>query len=202
MEQKLSLEDGKKLVKLARKSISYYCAVNSLCKESAPAKKFKEKRGVFVTLYSYPEEQLRGCIGLPYPKKQLWQAVINGAVSAAMSDPRFPSVNARELSEITVEVSVLTEPKEVKQSELPEKIEIGKHGIIIKRHNQSGLLLPQVAVEYNWDKETFLDQTSVKAGLYEGAWKLEDTSVELFSAQVFKEKKPAGKIVECTLTQT
>lgn len=196
MEQKLTLKEGKKLVKLARKSLSYYSATNSLYNENPPSEKFKEKRGVFVTLCTYPEGNLRGCIGLPYPKKKLWSAVIEAAVSAAMNDPRFPPLNASELSDITVEVSVLSKPVEVKHSELPEKVKVGEHGLIVERHNQSGLLLPQVAVEYCWSKETFLDQTCLKAGLYEGAWKLEDSCVKMFTAQIFKEIEPSGKIIE------
>jgi len=196
MEEKLSLEDGKKLVKLARKAIAYYCASGSLYSEKPPSEKFTEKRGVFVTLNTYPEKKLRGCIGLPYPIKELWTAVIEAAVSAAARDTRFPALSSKEVEKVTVEVSVLTPPVKAKKSELPKTIRVGEHGIIVKRGNYSGLLLPQVATEFGWNAEAFLEQTCLKAGLFPDAWKLDDASVKLFTAQVFAEKEPNGKIVE------
>lgn len=196
MSEKLGLSDGRRLVKLARKSISYYIATGSIYREKAPEGIFREKRGVFVTLNKFPEKELRGCIGLPYPVTGLWSAVIEAAVSAAFNDPRFPALKSSELENITMEVSVLTEPERVKREGLPEEIKIGEHGLIIERASQSGLLLPQVAVEYKWDSVTFLDQACMKAGLFEKCWTLEDTIVKSFSAQVFKEEEPEGKIVE------
>lgn len=196
MGGKLGLVEGRKLVKLARKSISYFIATGSLYREKAPNEKFLEKRGVFVTLNSYPSGDLRGCIGLPYPVKELWNAVIETAVSAAFNDPRFPALKSSELPNITVELSVLTKPERVEKENLLEKIKIGEHGLIVERGNQSGLLLPQVAVEYDWNAETFLDQACLKAGLFEKAWRLDDTIVKTFSAQIFKEEKPEGKIVK------
>ena len=196
MAGELTLEEGKTLVKLARKSISYRLASGNHYSEKAPSEKFLEKRGVFVTLSSHPKGDLRGCIGLPYPDKELWFAVIGAAVSAAVNDPRFPPLSSSELERATVEVSILTKPEEAGHAALPESVEIGKHGLIVERHSQSGLLLPQVATEYNWDAETFLDQACLKAGLYKGAWRLDDTTVKVFSAQIFKEEEPGGKIVE------
>ncbi len=196
MSEKLSLEDGKKLVELARKTISYYCATGAVYNEKSSEKKFTERRGVFVTINAHPEKRLRGCIGLPYPLKELWNAVIEAAVSAAANDPRFPALSSNELKNVTVEVSVLTPPKRVKKSDLPESIEIGKHGIIIERNSQSGLLLPQVATEFGWSKEAFLEQTCIKAGLFPSAWKLDGVVVKLFTAQVFAEQEPGGKVKE------
>ncbi len=196
MAGKLSLANGKKLVKLARKSIEYYCASGSQYRENPPDKKFKEKRGVFVTLNSYPGGELRGCIGLPYPIKGLWNAVAEAAVSAASRDPRFPPLCSKELEKATIEVSVLTEPEEVDTEKLPEAVEAGKHGIIIERESQSGLLLPQVAAEFGWNNETFLCQACAKAGVHKRAWALDDTTVKLFEAQIFKETMPGKKIIE------
>ncbi|MBL7135841.1 MAG: AmmeMemoRadiSam system protein B [Candidatus Marinimicrobia bacterium] len=145
--------------------------------------KFKEKRGAFVTLEKH--DQLRGCIGYILPVYPLYETVIEVATSAALKDPRFPPVSESELDDITVEVSVLTVPKVITD---PKVIEVGKHGIIIKRGFYQGLLLPQVATEYGWDRETFLEHTCNKAGLPKDAWKDKDTEIKIFSAQVFNRK--------------
>ncbi len=140
----------------------------------------REKRGVFVTLWM--EGELRGCIGFPYPVKPLAEAVQEASVSAALKDPRFPPVEEAELSRIEIEISVLSPPKPI----APEAVRIGVHGLIATQGNRSGLLLPQVALEYHWDKETFLEQTCVKAGLAKNAWK-EKAELYGFEAQVFAE---------------
>jgi len=139
----------------------------------------REKRGTFVTLWM---EELRGCIGFPAPVKPLAEAVQEAAVCAALQDPRFPPVRAEEMAHIEIEISVLTVPKPIE----PARIEIGIHGLIVSRGNRSGLLLPQVAMEYHWDAQTFLEQTCVKAGLREDAWK-EKINLFAFEAQVFSE---------------
>jgi AmmeMemoRadiSam system protein A len=139
----------------------------------------REKRGTFVTLW---EEELRGCIGFPYPVKPLAEAVQEAAVNAALQDPRFPPVRLEELPHIEIEISVLTVPKAI----LPQKIQVGVHGLIVGRGNRSGLLLPQVAMEYQWDAQTFLEQTCVKAGLPSDAWR-EKINLYAFEAQVFSE---------------
>ncbi len=150
----------------------------------------REKRGVFVTLWM--EGELRGCVGLPYPVKPLAEAVQEASVSAALQDPRFPPVRAEELRQIEIEISVLTQPKDIE----PDQIKVGVHGLIIRRGNRSGLLLPQVAIEYGWDRETFLSQTCVKAGLPPTAWKEISSNLDEpeesdfllgFEAQVFSE---------------
>ena len=139
----------------------------------------REKRGTFVTLWM---EALRGCIGFPYPVKALAEAVQEAAVGAAFQDPRFPPVRAEELNHIEMEISVLTVPKAIPVSQ----IQVGVHGLIVSRGTRSGLLLPQVAMEYHWDARTFLEQTCVKAGLPPDAWK-EKINLYAFEAQVFSE---------------
>lgn len=140
----------------------------------------REKRGTFVTLW---EDQLRGCIGFPYPVKPLAEAVQEAAVSAALQDPRFPPVRLEELSHLEIEISVLTVPKAIERSQ----IQVGVHGLIASRGNRSGLLLPQVAMEYHWDAKAFVEQTCVKAGLPADAWKDDDINLFAFEAQVFSE---------------
>ena len=130
-----------------------------------------EKRGVFVTLYK--KKHLRGCIGFPEPILPLGIALIKAAKAAAFEDPRFSPLSTSELKEIKIEITLLTKPKKTD----PKKIKVGKDGLIIKKGFNSGLLLPQVAVEYKWDAKTFLEQTCLKAGLDKDAWKDAESSI-------------------------
>ena len=192
----LTLEQGKKLVKLARDSI-----ISGLSRKGLRVKKdikveFSERLGVFVTLNK--GSALRGCIGFPEPMHSLYEGVINAARSAALSDPRFPPLEKDEMASISIEVSVLTRPKliEVRNPEdIVKNINVGKDGLIVKGTFHSGLLLPQVAVEYKWDSKTFLDQTCVKAGLPPGTWMDFDACrVYKFQGQVFAEESPGGDV--------
>jgi AmmeMemoRadiSam system protein A len=142
-----------------------------------------EKRGAFVTLHK--KGVLRGCIGYVLAFKPLYQTIVEMAEAAAMRDPRFPPVTPDEVPDLDIEISVLSPIRKITNI---EDIIVGKHGILIERGNQSGLLLPQVATEYDWDRETFLNHTCVKAGLYPQAWKEEETRIKIFSAEVFGEK--------------
>jgi uncharacterized protein (TIGR00296 family) len=193
----LSLEDGKKAVKLARKAIETYLEKRVVINDRLSGV-FEQKRGVFTTLTKHGE--LRGCIGFPYPIKRLDEAIIESAISAATNDPRFPPVKLEEMDEIIVEVTVLTPPEKlnVKPTELPKHIEIGRHGLMVKYGIYSGLLLPQVAVEYNFDEEEFLSQTCLKAGLPPDCW-LAGAEVYRFEGQIFKEVEPRGDVVEVKL---
>ncbi|RKZ20397.1 AMMECR1 domain-containing protein, partial [bacterium] len=128
--------------------------------------------------------ELRGCIGLIKGIKPLYLAVQDMAIAAALRDPRFPPVSPSELDEIEIEISVLTPLKEVKDV---EEIKVGRDGIYIERGYHSGLLLPQVATEYGWTREEFLDHTCMKAGLFPGCWKEEGTKIYRFSALIFSE---------------
>ena len=198
MSKKLSKEQGAELVKLARKSIQYIIATEQNPSEICQDPMFMEEQGVFVTLNSYPEKQLRGCIGLPYPVKPLWGATIEAAVQAALHDPRFSPIKAEELEKITIELSVLTKPEEItiEKKDVPNSIKIGEDGLIIQRGYNSGLLLPQVATEQKWKAETFLEACSEKAGLLATMWKSKETKVLKFQAQIFSETKPNGEIEE------
>lgn len=138
-------------------------------------------RGVFVTLRS--RGKLRGCIGVPLAAVPLSKAVQNCAISAATADPRFTPVTGENLGNIEIEISVLSNLEPV---ERPEDIEIGTHGLLVTHQGRRGLLLPQVAVEHEWDRETFLAQVCRKAGLALDVWK-EGAKIERFSAQVFGE---------------
>ncbi|MFH0834751.1 MAG: TIGR00296 family protein [Candidatus Micrarchaeota archaeon] len=191
MRAVLTQADGRKLILLARKAISEYAESRKVIRSA----EFSEKRGVFVSLHSYPSHELRGCIGFPYPVKPLGEAVCEAAVSAAFGDPRFPPVDAEEMRHVIVEVSVLTPPEEMKakRDDLPKKIKIGRDGLIIQMGPYSGLLLPQVPVEWKWDAKQFLENLSGKAGLAPGYWKDPRAKIYSFEAQVFSESKPPAE---------
>ena len=140
----------------------------------------KENRGAFVTLNK--KGQLRGCIGYLEGRGPLHKTVEEMAEAAAFRDPRFPSVKEKEIPDLEIEISVLTPLKRI--TDVLE-IEVGKHGIYIKKGWSSGLLLPQVATEYGWDRQSFLEHTCNKAGLPSSAWKEKDTEIYIFSADIF-----------------
>ena len=201
----LSNEDGLQLVKLARSAVENYVAKN--VKITVPediAKKYDEKAGVFVTLNSFRRkvEELRGCIGFPMPEKILYDAVIDAAISSATSDPRFSPVTKDELDEIAIEISVLTKPELIMvedPKQYKHKIKVGRDGLIVQWRYGSGLLLPQVAIEYKWDEEQFLCETCMKAGAMPDCWLYDDTKVYRFEAIVFKEVEPKGNVVRVSL---
>jgi len=191
----LSLEEGEKAVKLARKAIERYLEEEKIIEDRLDGI-FSEKRGVFTTLTK--KGDLRGCIGYPYPIKRLDVAIIETAISAATQDPRFPPVRIEEMDQIEVEVTVLTPPQklEVPAEKRAEAIEIGRHGLMVVHGFYSGLLLPQVAVEYNMDEEEFLTQTCLKAGMPPDAWLDQEVDVYTFEGQIFKEKEPRKEVIE------
>ena len=165
-----------------------------------------EKCGVFVTLNVHEKGNygLRGCIGLPYATSPLVDAVVEAARSAAFKDPRFPPVLGHEMDGITIEVSVLPPPELLgndNKKDLPNKVKVGRDGLIIGLGWSKGLLLPQVPVEWGWDSREFLDQCCVKAGLPKNSWLRNDTEVYTFRAILFKEEEPRGIIKRHTLVE-
>lgn len=139
--------------------------------------------GAFVTLNERTGE-LRGCIGSIEPVAPLAQAVSSSAVNAAFRDPRFYPVTKDELPNLHLEISVMSPIVPVTDI---NEIEVGRDGLIISKGARAGLLLPQVATEYGWDRETFLRQTCVKAGLPPESWQSPDCRIQKFSAEVFGE---------------
>ena len=153
-------------------------------------------RGAFVTLKNR-DGSLRGCIGFPYPVKELGEAVVEAAMSAAAYDPRFPRVEPAELDGLLVEVSALTKPEKVECSspkELPKHVRVGVDGLIVSNSMTSGLLLPQVATEYGLSAEEFLSSTCLKAGLRADSWLTDKIIVQRFQAEVYSETSPRGKV--------
>lgn len=194
----LSLDEGRKAVTLARKTLEDHVK-GSPAPEFDASGVFAEKRGVFVTLNSVTggSKMLRGCIGYPEPIKPLAEAIRDVTVYAS-EDPRFPhTVTPEELDGIVVEVSVLTLPRELAvpdRKDLPLKVRIGVDGLIISNRFTSGLLLPQVATEQGWDQETFLSEACAKAGLPLDAWLDRETKVQSFQAEIFSETEPRGRV--------
>ena len=196
-DTQLSDSDGVVLVKTARKAVTEFLSNGDRMKlESDLEEKFSFNSGVFVTLNN--PDGLRGCIGFPMPEKKLSHAIVDGAIAAATEDPRFPSVKTNELNDIVFEVTVLTPPIEIDvydPMEYLEKIKVGRDGLIIRHSFSSGLLLPQVPVEYGWNTEEFLQHTCEKAGLARDTWKNESVKIEKFEGIIFKEETPNGAIV-------
>ncbi len=176
----LTDKDKKVLHHIARTVIEKACRREKIPEFEVDSTKLKEPRGAFVTLHK--NGQLRGCIGQVRAIQPLYKTVAEMAYAAAFEDPRFPPLRADELPFIDIEISVLTPFKKI--SDVKE-IEIGKHGLMIRKNGYSGLLLPQVPVEWKWDLQEFLEHTCLKAGLPKDAWKDKDTEIYVFSAEVF-----------------
>jgi len=194
---RINKEDAKKLIELARSAILAKLKGEDLIVNDELKEGFSEKKGVFTTLYTYPERFLRGCIGLPYPTNPLWEAVIISAQDAAFSDPRFPPVkDINEIKKLTIELTILTPPRllDVPPEEYKTHIKLGKTGLMVKKGFFRGLLLPQVATEYGFDEEKFLSETCIKAGLNPDEWKKGKTEVYIFEGLKIKELKPEGEI--------
>ena len=190
----LSLAYGKKLVQSARQAVN-----SKLEKKQFELSDFKQLTGVFVTIHSYPGNELRGCIGFTEPAFTLNKALVKAAEAAAFSDPRFKPIQKEELDHVIFEVSVLTKPEliEVRNAEdYKKQITIGIDGLVAEQNGFKGLLLPQVAPEHNMDKEEFLSCTCEKAGLPPNSWKdIKSVKIYKFQTQIFKEIKPNGDII-------
>ena len=176
----LSEEDKKTLHEIAHTVIWNKASGKEVPEFKITSERLKELRGAFVTITK--KGSLRGCIGHIKGVKPLYKSVEEMAAAAAFQDPRFPPVTKNELKDLDIEISVLTPFEQISDV---NKIEVGKHGLYIERGFYSGLLLPQVATEYNWDRDTFLAQTCRKAGLPTDAWKDKDTKIYIFSADIF-----------------
>jgi AmmeMemoRadiSam system protein A len=146
------------------------------------AETFGEARGLFVTLRA--AGQLRGCIGTLAPEGDLTRMIPEYALRAALSDPRFPPLEASELAGCEIEISVLTAPQRIEE---PEEIQIGRDGVIFEMGGRRSLLLPQVATEWGFDRERFLAEVARKAGLPAEAWRHPDARLWSFQAEAFSE---------------
>lgn len=180
---KLSSTEKRALLKIARATINQYVAEGKISTLEISDKGLLTQAGCFVSIKA--NGTLRGCIGNFISDKPLFQLVQEMAVSAATRDPRFYPMKEADLADYDLEISVLSPLHKITST---EEIEVGKHGLYIEKNFSRGVLLPQVAVEFGWDRETFLRQTCLKAGLKEEGWK-EGTDIYIFSAEVFTEKE-------------
>lgn len=149
-----------------------------------PTAHLAEPRGAFTSLYM--RGALRGCVGYVLPVNSVYRAVAETARAAAFEDARFYPVTLPEAQALEIELSILSPPQPISA----ETIEIGRDGLLISMNGHRGLLLPQVPVEHNWDRTTFLEQTCRKAGLPLDAWK-NGAKIEAFTAEVFGDKQTA-----------
>ena len=181
----LSPEQRQTLLRIARESIDAVLHGKRVDIDTAALDDtLKRPAGAFVTLSTRGDGDLRGCIGSIMPVAPLVQSVSENAINAAFRDPRFEPLSAEEWPGIELEISVMGPIETV---ENVEDILPGRDGLIIRRGHAAGLLLPQVATEYGWDRETFLAQTCRKAGLPSDAWRQPGTKIEKFAAEVFGE---------------
>ncbi|HZY46673.1 MAG TPA: TIGR00296 family protein [Candidatus Bathyarchaeia archaeon] len=200
----LTPEDGEALVKLARAAIVAYLSRTALPQASRVSSNLKEPRGVFVTLLDQSYDNgLRGCIGIPFPTRPLVEQVKIAAVEAATADPRFKPIGLDELNNrIALEATVLSiiEPIWVRNPlDLRENITVGRDGLMVEGMGGHGLILPQIAVDEEFDSEEFLSQCCLKADLPPDAWLTGNVTVSRFQGQVFAEQGPNGRVVERSL---
>ncbi len=175
-----SQEERRILLSLAHRSIESALASQRM-DTTPPTEHLAEPRGAFTTLHLLGE--LRGCIGYVLPVDSLYQTVAETARAAALDDPRFRPVTDDEAPHLKIEISVLSVPKPIK----PEEVEVGRHGLIVTMGTRRGLLLPQVPLQWDWDRETFLAQACLKAGLAPDAWQ-HGAAIQAFTAEVFGEE--------------
>ena len=178
-------DDDKKIMLSAAREVLTVCVKGEEVKMPESLSKLNSERmGIFITLHTTKGE-LRGCIGYLKGVESLPDAIVEMTKAASTQDPRFDPVKEAELDDIVLEISLLSQLKKI---DSPDAIEVGKHGLVISDGLNKGLLLPQVAIENNWDKITFLEHTCKKARLPRDAWKSEKTEISIFSAEVFEEK--------------
>lgn len=176
----LTEADKENLKKLARQAVAAAVYQSEPPDTSKASKALRRRQGAFVTLKRHGH--LRGCIGHVEGYRPLIETVVQMAMAAAVKDPRFPPVSPAELSDLDIEVSVLSP---LSKCEDPETIEVGRHGLVLVKGKRSGVLLPQVPAENGWDRLTFLHQVSEKAGLPPEAWRDSASALYTFEAEVF-----------------
>lgn len=182
MEELLSSKEQAILLDIARTAILSHVRDCDVCVMPREERRLNIKRGCFVTIKQ--QGKLRGCIGNFQSERPLFKEVSQMAVASASNDPRFYPLQEEDLETISLQISVLSPLVKITS---PEEILVGKHGIYLEKSHYRGVLLPQVAVEHHWDRDTFLTQTCLKAGLPPNAWQEADSDIYIFSAQVFGE---------------
>jgi uncharacterized protein len=178
----LSLDEKRELLVIARKAITNALEGKPFSMALPGSAALLQPHGAFVTIRI--DHQLRGCIGYIESSRPLAQVVAEVAAKSSMEDPRFPPLTTAELEHATLEISILSPPRQIKSV---EEIEVGTHGLILELGMNRGLLLPQVAVEYRWDRQEFVEATARKAGLHKSAWRDPEARMYVFSAEIVQE---------------
>lgn len=194
----LTHEEGQQLVTFARYS------VERLFGDRGPrpihSVRSNMQAGVFVSIHdiSSGENALRGCIGFPLPRGEIYSSLEEAAVAAATQDPRFRPISEEELGKVIFEVSVLNPPELIdvaKPVDYLSKVKIGTDGLMLSWGDYSSLLLPQVAMEYNWTVDQYLRNLCYKAGLTPDTWMNHDVKIFKFNCAIYRESNPRGEIL-------
>lgn len=184
----LSKTEKRILLELARTSIAAKLNGDPRPKFDCHSRRLNEIQGAFVTLRK--NDKLRGCIGLIAGIKPLYQTVQDAAEAAAFEDPRFSPLKEKELEETRIEISVISPLKKISSI---NKIRVTRDGVLIRKGEAQGLLLPQVAEKNHWDRKAFLEHVCLKAGLASDDWQNPETEIMTFRAQVFEETPPLNE---------
>ncbi|MGA7369443.1 MAG: TIGR00296 family protein [Nitrososphaeraceae archaeon] len=193
----LTHEEGQLLVRVARDS------VERLFSDKGPKLRHSVQSnvqaGVFVSIHSFSAggNTLRGCVGFPLPRGEFYSSLEAAAVAAATQDPRFRPISEEELGTLTFEVSVLNRPELINVAnpvDYLDVVKIGVDGLMLSWGEYSSLLLPQVAVEFNWTVDEYLRHLCYKAGLTSDMWMNHDVKIYKFSCAIYSESKPRGRI--------
>jgi len=179
----LKVEEQATLLRMARETLQQYLQDGSMPDYPDASEGLRQPGGAFVTLKQGGE--LRGCIGQLRSEAELYRTVQEMAIAAATEDPRFYAVSLADLASLQIEISVLSPLQAVRS---PDEIEVGRDGLLIEREACSGVLLPQVATEWGWERDEFPRQVCLKAGLPPDAWRRPDATLYRFGAQVFGER--------------
>jgi uncharacterized protein (TIGR00296 family) len=192
-----SAEEGDLAVRAARSVVEAAASGDARDPKLSLPESFDRKAGIFTTLSTHPGGKLRGCVGFAEPVMALRQALATSARAAAVEDGRFEPVTKAELAGLVVEVSLLTPPRAIEAARPEHRVEsvvVGKHGLIIRRGRSGGLLLPQVATDWDWSPEEFLEHTCEKGGFEPDFWKRSEATVLAFEAEIFGEESPRGAV--------
>lgn len=182
MATELTKQEQAILLNIAREAITSQLRTGKPLEPVRKEESLQQRRGCFVTLSQ--DDQLRGCLGTFTSERPLFSEIAIMAVAAATEDPRFYPMQAEDLDNFSIEISVLSPLRKAKE---PDEIIVGLHGIYLEKEGQRGVLLPQVATEHQWDREAFLQHTCLKAGLEKDAWQAADCALYFFTAQIFRE---------------
>ena len=176
-------DDKKFLLKVARDTLNIFFQTQKFPDFETTSKAVLEKRPAFVTLRKKITNELRGCRGETTARRPLMDSVQRMVVASAIDDPRFDPVTLKEIKDLHIEINALTPMHLVSADE----VVVGKHGLMIVKDFYAGLLLPSVPLQYNWDKNTFLDQLCIKAGLPKGTWKTHKIDLYAFESEEWGE---------------